>query len=63
MDGVMRDLETLREIENKLDTYLPSLLELLERYSSNKKSRSFEHMMRQINYTIEHLEEQIKHEQ
>ena len=59
----MIHLETLKEIEDKLDTYLPSLLELLERYSSNKKARSFEHMMRQINYTIEHLEEQITHEQ
>jgi hypothetical protein len=56
----MRDLETLREIENKLDTYLPGLLELLERYSSKKKAGGFKYMIRQINYTIESLKEQIR---
>jgi len=59
----MTHLEALMKIEVELNTCLPSVLELLKTYSSNKKVRSFEYMMRQINYTIEHLEEQITHEQ
>jgi len=59
----MTHLEALMRIEAELNNCLPSVLELLKTYSSNKKVRSFEYMMRQINYTIEHLEEQITHEQ
>lgn len=59
----MSHKEQLKELEHIMDMHLPSILELLEMYSSNKKVRSFEYMMRQINYTIEHLEEQIINEQ
>ena len=59
----MKHLEALTRIEAELNTCLPSVLELLKTYSTNKKVKSFEYMMRQINYTLEHLEEQITHEQ